>query len=215
MQSNTLTLEVPANVIKALLLSAGKQDVRYYLNGLCVDTSQAADGRLYAVTTDGHRMTVSNWAQYVRDADGNTTPPSALPFSEIIIPRELLEAVKPAKIGKTEFDVKIHVSANSVTVTGATTATGMPVDGKFPEYRRVLPQAISNETAQFNPDYLADLAKAQELLNGKKRERFLRLAHNGSGPALAELDSDKTFAIVMPQRADKADIPAGLPAWFK
>ena len=46
-----MKITVPANVIKALLLAASKQDVRYYLNAVCVDVT--AKGAAL-VATDGH-----------------------------------------------------------------------------------------------------------------------------------------------------------------
>lgn len=212
--STTLTLSIPHNVIRAALLAVPKEDIRYYLKGMCIDASQSAAGKLYLTTTDGHRMMVFDAAPFARDENGDAAPVLAMAWEQIIIPREMLDAVKPAKAGRAELNIKVQVSPDSVTVTGATTATGKPIDGEWPYYRHVLPQTLSGETAQFNPDYLADLGKAQALLNGKRKGTYLRLAHNGNGPALAEL-SDAAFAIVMPQRADKADIPTGLPAWFK
>lgn len=69
---------LPYLELKAVALFAGKKDIRYYLNGVCVTS---IDGALGLVATDGHRLTVFREEEYDYDGD------------DFIIPNELVQAM--------------------------------------------------------------------------------------------------------------------------
>ena len=104
-----------------------QQDVRYYLNGMLLEVSQ---NRLRSVATDGHRL-----AMCVVDADINQSEKH-----QVIVPRKgILEMARLL----TEGDEMVHVSlgANHIRAkTGDFIFTSKLVDGKFPDYERVLPR---------------------------------------------------------------------------
>jgi DNA polymerase III subunit beta len=226
---HTLKLIIPADTVKALLLSAGDGDIRYYLNGVLLDLS--TPGRAHLVSTDGHRLTALNLDQDVaietenldawRDWKCGGNP------GQYIIPRETLEAVKPKKTGKIVFPLIVTITRTpdipdperpgvtiqgtfALTVEGQTTAAGVPIDGQFPDWKRILPRQVSGEVAQFNGDYVADCTKAAQLLNESK-EAFATIAHNGNGPALINLSAD-AFGVLMPMLATAP--PSVLPHWL-
>ena len=204
------------SVIKALLICAAKQDVRYYLNGVCVDAR--ADGTVVLVATDGHRLLA-----YLVAADNI----EALAPGEYIIPRELLEAVKPAKAGRITLPIHIDVATapdtpdperagvtikgrTSITITGATTTVGAPIDGKYPDWRRIIPASTSGEAAQYQPDYIAGFGDICKLLGGKYGP-FIN--HNGGSSAIVT-NLPGALGILMPMRLDGDDLKyVGKPAW--
>lgn len=192
-----MKITIDHNTIKALLICAAKQDVRYYLNGVCVD-ARASDVTL--VTTDGHRMLAYPVA---------TDAIEALTVGQYIIPREALEAVKPAKAGRVTLPITIEIdTAKGLEnkITGATSVVTPLIDGKFPDWRRVLPKTVSGEPAQYQAEYLGDFGRIAELLGTKHPH----VHHNGSSAAIVG-NLGAALGVLMPMRSD-AEFSA-LPAW--
>jgi DNA polymerase-3 subunit beta len=208
-----MKISLNPDVVKALLTVAGKHDIRYYLNGVCVD---ATGETTVLVSTDGHRLLAVPVC-----ADDIEEPISG----EFIIPRDVLEMVKPIKAGKHYLRMTLEivqpeptpdperpgvtiVHKPTFTLTGATTASGTVVDGRYPDWKRVMPSTANNEPAQFNPDYVADFGKACKLLGGK----HFTIHHNGNGGSLVSNLGHGALGVVMPTRHDETSHP-GLPTW--
>lgn len=122
-QSSTLL-----NALNMTSFAMANQDVRYFLNGLLIDITPAA---LFCVATDGHRMAMSKI----------DFPNASLEPAKIIIPRaSVLEAVKLlGNMGSD--DVTVSVGENHIRFAfNNLTMTSKLVDGKFPDYRRVIPK---------------------------------------------------------------------------
>jgi DNA polymerase-3 subunit beta len=204
-----MKLTISHDTIKALLLIAPKSDIRYYLNGVCVDVRA---GLVTLVATDGHRLlAVPVSADNVEDARNG----------EFIIPRDTLEAVKPAKYGKIAAQITIELpvmpsgsgTLQTVSVTGTTTATAQVFDNKYPDWRRVTPTSASNEPAQFNSEYLGSFGKVSELLGAKTKTGVTAIIHhNGDAAALVTFPTSQALGVIMPLRVDNDKHP-GLPAW--
>lgn len=106
----------------------------------------------------------------------------------VIIPNEAFSLVKPNS-------GTVEVTAERV---GALAFT--PIDGKYPDWRRILPVWPSGETAQFDPDLVAALGKAGKLLRG-----FPRIAHNGTGAAVVRFgERVDVAAVIMPRNVEAA-----------
>lgn len=207
----------PMDTLRALLTVAGERDVRFYLNGICLDTTGPAP---VFVATDGCRMLV------VRVSLAST-----LPRGCYVIPRAMLEAVKPVKLGRGQGDAPVTLTVlapvagtdtGRAELVGATTASAPLVDGRFPDWRRVVPSNLTGKPAQYNMDYLADLGTAARLLAGAKRTEacFPVIAHNGCvsgrtdvhGSALVSFPrTPDAFGVLMPMRTDS--VPTVAPHW--
>ena len=204
------------SVIKALLICVPKVDVRYYLKGVCVGAR--ADGTVVLVATDGHRMLCYPVA--VENIE-------ALAPGEYIIPRELLEAVKPAKAGRITLPIHIDIvtapdtrhpedaevvikGKTSITITGATTTVGAPIDGKYPDWRRIIPASTSGEPAQYQPEYISGFGDICKLLGGQYGPY---INYNGNSAAVVS-NLPGAFGLLMPMRMDGDDLTyKGKPAW--
>ena len=105
------------------------QDIRYYLNGLLMQTE---NNQVRLISTDGHRLAFSS-----------AKVDAALPKSEVILPRKtVLELYK--LLADSDDQITIEVLANQVRFTfGSTVIISKVVDGKFPDYNRVIP--LDNE----------------------------------------------------------------------
>lgn len=181
------TIEIPTAILKAALVCASTEKVRYYLNGVYVDPKG------FLVSTDGHRLFCGKI-----DFD-----PGQAPFEGWIIPSD---AIKRALTG---------YKADTITIAPDRVGAIMcaPVDGTYPDWRRVVPDELSGETAQFNPTYVADMGKIGVILRGKRRNSLdAHIHHNGEGPAAITFpEIDDAFAVLMPIRAHHSD--NGSTAW--
>jgi DNA polymerase-3 subunit beta len=107
-----------------------QQDIRYYLNGLLM---LIEDRQLRLVATDGHRLAYTALPL-----------PAELPRHEIIVPRKtVLELSK--LLGDTDDEVKVALSATQAAFSfGSVELVTKLVDGKFPDYTRVIPTQHKN-----------------------------------------------------------------------
>lgn len=206
----------PMDTLRALLTVAGERDVRFYLNGVCLDTTGPEP---VMVATDGHRMLVVRVPRLV----------STLPAGCYVIPRAMLEAVKPVKLGRGQGDAPVTLTvlapiagadAGRAELVGATPASAPLVDGRFPDWRRVVPSKLTGKPCQYNTDYLADFGTVARLLVSAKRGEtvFPTFAHNGESggrrmdAALVSFPrSPDAFGVLMPMRTDPPATAA--PDW--
>ncbi len=123
------TIRIPQTELRRLVektqFSMAQQDVRYYLNGLLLEI----DGKeVRAVATDGHRLAMSRVAF---QTDINST-------SQIIVPRKAVMELQ--RLSGTEGAVEIAISTNHVRIQfGGVRFTSKLIDGRFPDYGRVVP----------------------------------------------------------------------------
>jgi DNA polymerase III subunit beta len=107
--------------------SMAQQDVRYYLNGMLLET----DGKvLRAVATDGHRLALCEAA----------LESAAQSAQQVIVPRKGVLELQRLLGGEGELELAIgtnHVRAK----IGDIRFTSKLIDGRFPEYGRVVPAA--------------------------------------------------------------------------
>jgi DNA polymerase-3 subunit beta len=121
--------QLPQRELKRLLAlvqyAMAQQDIRYYLNGLLLCLRE--DG-LVVVATDGHRLALATLALKLDT-----------PKTEVILPRKAtLELVK--LLADTEEPVSLRVLDNQVTFNfGTVSFVTKVVDGKFPDYQKVVP----------------------------------------------------------------------------
>lgn len=114
-------------LIERTAFAMAQQDVRYYLNGMLWEVRQ---DQLRVVATDGHRMAMCTRAVAVNTPD----------VIQAILPRKgVLELSRLLDDSSSQIDVTL--SSNHIRVTSTDyTFTSKLVDGKFPEYERVLPR---------------------------------------------------------------------------
>jgi DNA polymerase-3 subunit beta len=201
-----MQFSIPVDTIKALLLAAGKKDHRYYLNGVLIDV-RATD--VVAVATDGHKLLAVPLT--LEQSDDGSVPYTV---GQYILPRDILEGLKPAYKG-APATVTIDAIAQKVSInTGGSSVTASLIDGRYPEWRRVVPESVTHQVSQFDPDYIAAFGKMHTLLGGKHSPA---IAHNGDGkegggPARIMLAGD-AVGVLMPMRYTCAPAVEN-PAWL-
>jgi len=158
-QDQVQALSLPQRELKALLKSVefamAQQDIRYYLNGMLLVIDR---GSLQAVATDGHRL---SW--------GSLTIAGDYQRQEVILPRKtVLELGK--LLGDVDDAVTVNVLANQVRFSFANIElVSKVVDGKFPDYNRVIPTGHPKRVLLSRGDLLASLQRAAILSNEKFR----------------------------------------------
>jgi DNA polymerase-3 subunit beta len=130
-----------------------QQDIRYYLNGLLM---VAEEKQLKLVATDGHRLA---YAAVKLDAD--------LPRQEVIVPRKtVLELSK--LLGENDDEVRIELSATQAAFSfGDIELVSKLVDGKFPDYTRVIPTTHKNKL-QIEREALRQALQRAAILSNEK-----------------------------------------------
>lgn len=177
--------------LAAISLFAGKTDVRYYLNGVNVESSPT-ETRVAA--TDGNTAAVARFATENAERFEVTIPGDTV---------ALALKTKSEVLG-LECDSNNYWSLAGIRFT--------PVEGKFPDYRRIIPRSFSGVAAQFNPEFTSRAGKAGKAL-GHRSSPIIR--HNGDGAALVQFYGDDTFiGVLMPLKAFTAKNPdQGTPTW--
>ncbi len=145
--------------LKALIdktqFSMANQDVRYYLNGMLFDIEGST---LRSVATDGHRMAVSQM-----------TLSSEFEAQQVIVPRKgVLELVKLLDTPENQMTLQIGQS-NIRADINSFTFTSKLVDGRFPDYRRVMPQNTTKTLLASCDELRQAFSRAAILSNEKFR----------------------------------------------
>ena len=131
-----------------------QQDVRYYLNGILMEIS---DGKVKMVATDGHRLALSEINIDISLNDGK----------QIIIPRKA--ALELSRLlESSDSPANIILSQNHIRVeTGKLVFTSKLIDGKFPDYNRVIP-VDGNKILKVNRESLKRSMNRIAILSNEK-----------------------------------------------
>jgi len=155
----TARFELPQKALRHLLgmvqYSMAQQDIRYYLNGLLMVVE---DERLKLVATDGHRLAYAAMALQ-----------SALPRQEVIVPRKtVIELGKLLADGDEPVEVELSAAQAAFRFGGVELISKL-VDGKFPDYGRVIPTQHKNSLKVEREVLRQSLLRAAILSNEKFR----------------------------------------------
>jgi DNA polymerase-3 subunit beta len=133
--------------------SMAQQDVRYYLNGLLVEFG---GGCVRAVATDGHRLALCEIEA------GNQSDAS----QQVIIPRK--GVLELQKLLGDDDEVTLSIGTNHVRASiGQIRFTSKLIDGRFPDYDRVIPKPEGNLLI-IGRDYLRSALQRAAILSNEK-----------------------------------------------
>ncbi len=180
---------VPQKTLKSLLsqvsFAMAVHDIRYYLNGILF----VAEGKqLSLVATDGHRL-----------AFASATLDVEVPRQEVILPRKtVLELQRLLSDAEGAIEMQFASNQAKFSFDGMEFVTKL-VEGKFPDYNRVIPKNHKNIITLGRVPLLASLQRTAILTSEKfKGVRLniepgtLRVASNNAEQeeAVDELDID-------------------------
>jgi DNA polymerase-3 subunit beta len=140
-------------LIEKTHFAMAQQDVRYYLNGTMLET---AGKTLRAVATDGHRLSLAE----------TELASSAESGQQVIVPRKGILELQRILGGEGELELSIgsnHVRAQ----IGDIRFTSKLIDGRFPEYGRVIPAAPTKQV-EADRDVLRQALQRTAILSNEK-----------------------------------------------
>jgi DNA polymerase-3 subunit beta len=153
------TVKIPRKELLRLLekthFSMAQQDVRYYLNGMLLEIDAMS---LRAVATDGHRLALCETELAAK----------AKTSQQVIVPRK--GVLELQRVLTDEGTAEIAIGTNHVRCQiGDVRFTSKLIDGRFPDYSRVIPAAAPNANHADRDVLRQALQRAAILSNEKYR----------------------------------------------
>ena len=219
MTTNHPTAVIDLRALKAALHAVSPSETRYYLAGVCVEISPSS---VTYVATDGYILFAAH-REAPKGEDNTLT-------GTWIIPHALIKAVKLGrKLGETATLALSPIGGELLLQQdGAPGVSFKPVEGTFPDWRRVVPGASAgasgqwepltpdrliksgNEVNQFDPALLARLQRAgQDLEMGKVP--YVHHPEPGNPSVVTWPGYRDALGVIMPVRV--TDDPWAAPTW--
>ena len=141
-------------LIESTHFSMANQDVRYYLNGMSIESEGS---EIRSVATDGHRLAICKIAN----------ESLSLPARQVIVPRKgILEIIR--LLAPVDDNVQIFMGSNHIRIIDTEFSfTSKLVDGRFPDYRRVLPRN-GDKVFETNKEALRQVLSRASILSNEK-----------------------------------------------
>lgn len=141
-------------LIEKTQFAMAQQDVRYYLNGMLLEMSS---GILRAVATDGHRLALCEESEGMGEFEE----------FQIIIPRKaVLELGR--MLEDSDREIAVEVGTNNIRIImGETVFTSKLIDGKFPDYRKVIPDGTDKHVL-IDRDVMKQALNRTSILSNEK-----------------------------------------------
>lgn len=158
--SASATITIGQGTLKRLFkqveFAMAQQDIRYYLNGLLMEVQ---GNQLHVVGTDGHRLSYTN-----------TTLDQEFEKTEVILPRKTVLELTKLLDEQSDSPVVIDLLNGQVSFEfGDIQLISKVIDGKFPDYNRVIPSGHQNTFDVNRQSILSALQRASILSNEKYR----------------------------------------------
>ncbi|MES9939715.1 MAG: DNA polymerase III subunit beta [Candidatus Thiodiazotropha sp. 6PLUC1] len=143
-------------LIENTQFAMAQQDVRYYLNGMLLELS---GGDIRTVATDGHRLAMSQSLKAIEEQIN----------LQVILPRKAVIELSRL-LSDSEDEIKVELSNSYIKVLFEQTVfTSKLIDGRFPEYQRVMPSGSDKEVEAEKSTIKQSLTRASILSNEKYR----------------------------------------------
>lgn len=162
-------VDLPGRVLKRAMdktmFAMALQDVRYYLNGLLLEIG---NGHLRTVASDGHRLAIAN----------ETLENAEFEPRQVILPRKgAMELYR--LLSDQDEPVTLQIGSNTIRVLlEGFNYSAKLIDGRYPDYQRVMPKDITRIVAVDRDTLKASLTRVAILSNEKFRGVSLELDQN-------------------------------------
>ena len=180
-------MEIQSNLIRAAAECAAENNIRSYLNGVCIEHT-AGDNNVWIVGTNERILFAARWA----------VDPVHESF-KVLIPTKMASKIKSKSIDvspdgtvQTFFDGTVgSFKVESVTKS-------------YPDWRYVVPKQVKNEHQVYQNIYLVKAAKIFDLVAGAKGKASHVDVRGGQGePGIVQGLPAHCIMVMMPIRLDK------------
>lgn len=196
------------SIFDSIMCCVSKEDTRYYLKGVCLDSSKEG---LIAVATDGHRLgkfEVPVAVKEINDKGKETWRASdkiTLPSFSYIVPRSFVKrlgtlANHPFLREVCTITIKdgwVHYKDKDEGFSAKL------IDGAFPDWRKVFPKETANkeESVAFSANYLSQISAAMKRAHGRNVPIALKIKGKNDPVVLHSNDREKKITyVLMPMR---------------
>ena len=179
----SVELRMPQGALRELLrltqYAMAQQDIRYYLNGLLLDQSGDV---LRLVATDGHRLAY---------CEGRAEGAAEGSSSSTILPRKLVQELSRL-LSDGDEPVTLQIGSQQIRASfGDIRIASKVIDGKFPDYNRVIPQDQPRSIDVGRALLLDALRRAEILSNDKFRSVRLLLEEGRLGVSCTNSEQEE------------------------
>jgi DNA polymerase III sliding clamp (beta) subunit (PCNA family) len=174
---------IKLSTLKGLVILSAKKDIRYYLQSIQLEFNSKFTR---CIATNGHVLGINQENQENEGA------------GSVLVPREIIDNIKVSKkdLDHIALFTQISEAKWSIKYMGNEVIFS-PLDGKFPDYSRVVNQIkTSGEPAFYNFEYLIDFSKVVNTIGAT----LLNLHYNGNSGGLITCSSPDFTGIIMPIR---------------
>ena len=168
--SFNLEADILKEIIDKTYFASSNEETRYYLNGLYIHTTLLNNKNyLRVVATDGHRL-----AQYQI-----SSPPTITKNNfGVIVPKKLIFELRKL-IDEVKENVKIDLSERKIRFSfNETIIVSKLIDGKFPDYEKVIPKNASNTFSINRKKFLESINRISTISSEKSKAIKLNLNKN-------------------------------------
>ena len=168
--SFNLEADILKEIIDKTYFASSNEETRYYLNGLYIHTASLNNKNyLRVVATDGHRL-----AQYQI-----SSPPTITKNNfGVIVPKKLIFELRKL-IDEVKENVKIDLSERKIRFSfNETIIVSKLIDGKFPDYEKVIPKNASNTFSINRKKFLESINRISTISSEKSKAIKLNLNKN-------------------------------------
>ncbi|QFY89309.1 DNA polymerase III subunit beta [Magnetovirga frankeli] len=154
------------NLVRFTQFAMAQQDVRYYLNGMLFEISSNS---LRGVATDGHRLAM---------ADKEKDKQIIENLLQVIVPRKTILELNRL-LTFSDYEVGIELSSNHISFyLPSVSITSKLVDGRYPDYLRVIPADLDKAITLNRQDLRNSLQRASVLSNEKFKGVLFQFTEN-------------------------------------
>ena len=157
--------KLKASVLQSLFAktkhAVSNEEARYYLNGVYLHLCDSVDGKkvLRAVATDGHRLARVQ----------TEMPENAIDFEGVIVPKKAVNEIVKLLEDYTD-EVEISISGKTIVIfAGNIILSSKLIDGKFPDYEKVIPDANDRELEVAKDDLVRSIDLVISVSNDKTK----------------------------------------------
>lgn len=193
-----MKIELESRYIRAAMLcSEPAKSFRYYLAGVSIESD--SNSRAVICATNGHILFAA------KSAIENYSIPN------LIVP---IDTLKRALTGHKSETVELEIGERTA-INGLQFA---PIDGTFPDWRRVIPEnginsekCAGDKPAHYDPEYVSTMGKIAKALGHKTLAA--KIHQNDTSPALVTFDAESAcIGVLMPCRNDSTVVDARIIA---
>ena len=168
-QFTVIQAQLLKDMIDKTIYSVSNDETRYHLNGVYFESLESKEGNasFKMVATDGHRLSIIDRSSTLKDTST---------FGKgVIIPKKGLHEIKKL-LESVESNLEMSIEGAQMVVKNGTTILMIRlIEGKYPNYKQLIPSNMPNLVKINRDQFLVSLKRVSLLANQKSKGVTLAL----------------------------------------